>query len=208
MILCFRCLNAWNEEYNHKHLFWTTKNRVWRCFIFCSELFSVHLLLFFMFLFFTGFNWRVQIHSSEIFRSFYVSFVDIIFFLLSQANRYGSLCFLLRSKWFLPSSYVSCVLILEMESTTTNICGKLQTTQSGDALYFFPTFLLFIMFLLFKGFNWRVQTHASKIFRSSYVSFVEIFFFCFLKRTGMVLYVFFRCKWFLASSYVSGVLIL
>jgi len=45
---------------------------------------------------------------------------------------------------------------------------------------FFFLYLLWssvhLMFLLFTGLNWRVQTHASEIFRSSFVSFVEIFF--------------------------------
>jgi len=34
-------------------------------------------------------------------------FCGDLFFVLSQANKYGSLCFLLRSKWFLAWSYVS-----------------------------------------------------------------------------------------------------
>jgi len=56
------------------------------------------------------------------------------------------------------------------------------------------------MFLLFTGFNWRVQTHLSDIFLSSSFSFVDIFFFfCFLKQTGMVLYVFY---WYLMVSWL------
>jgi len=110
---CFFCLQASTEDYKHMHvrfavhLMFLCLNPIWRCFIFFFELSSVHLLLFIMFLLFIGLNWRVQTHASEIFLSSYVCFVEIFFFLLSQANKYGSLCFLLRSKWFLAWSYVS-----------------------------------------------------------------------------------------------------
>ena len=144
-----------------------------------SELSCVHLLLFILFLLFTGFNWRLQTHAYEIFRS----------------------------------SYVSCVLILEMKSTTTNICFKPQKTQSGDALYFFLTFLLFIFFCSSCFFCLRASTEEYKHMHlrfSVHLMFLFWRFFFLLsqvKRYGSLCF-FLRCKWFLASSYVSGVLIL
>ena len=77
MFQVFKCLK-WRVQPHPSVL--NRKNRVWSCFIFFSELSSVHLLLFIMFLLFTGLNWRVQTHASEIFRSSYVSFVEIFFF--------------------------------------------------------------------------------------------------------------------------------
>jgi len=56
------------------------------------------------FFLFTGFNLRVQTHAFEIFRSIYVSFLEIFVCLLSQANRYVSLFFVLSCIWFLASS--------------------------------------------------------------------------------------------------------
>jgi len=101
MFQVFKCLK-WRVQPQTSFL--TSKNRVWQCFIYFSELSSVHLLLFIMFLLFSDFNLRVQTHAFEIFRSSYVSFVDIFFCLLSQANRYVSLCFVMSCKWLLASS--------------------------------------------------------------------------------------------------------
>jgi len=61
MFQVFKCLK-WRVQPQSSVL--PPKNRVWRCFIFFSELSSVHVLLFIMFLLFTGFNWRWVWHAS------------------------------------------------------------------------------------------------------------------------------------------------
>ena len=135
MFQVFKCLK-WRVQPQSSVL--PPKNWVWRCFIFFSELSSVHILLFIMFLLFTGFNWRWVWHAS----------------FLTTKNRVW--------RCFIYFSDLSSVHLL-----------------------------LFIIFLLFTVFNWRVQTHSSNIFLWSSFSFVDNFFFWFLNRTGMVLYVFY-----------------
>jgi len=68
--------------------------------------FSVHHYHFF---YFTGFNWRLQRHAYEICRSSIHFCCGYLFFLVSQANWYFSLCFFQRSNGFFGWSYFSSV---------------------------------------------------------------------------------------------------
>jgi len=86
--------------------------------------------------------------------------------------------------------------MLEMKSTTTNICFEPQKTESGDALYFVLSFFLFIFFCSSCFFSLQASTEEYKYIHLRFsVHFMFLlwtsFFFCFLKRTGMVLYVFY-----------------
>jgi len=152
------------------------KTEYWSSFIFFLA-FSIKQVFFFlyllwcfvhlMFLLFTGLNWRVQTHASDIFRSSYVSFVDILFFWLSQANRYGSFYIY----WYLSNSCLDlmfqvfkCLKWRVQPHPSVLNCKK---PSIGRALYFFLAFSIkqiffflyllwfsvHLMFLLFTGLN-------------------------------------------------------
>jgi len=101
-----------------------------------------------------------------------------------------------------------------MKSTTTSICFKPQKTEYGDALYFFFSFLnqtcifLFIFTLIFRSsyvsFVYRLELKSTNTciwdFSFIFCFFCGDLFLCFLKRTGMVLYVFY---WDLSDSWLD-----
>jgi len=83
-----------------------------------------------------------------------------------------------------------------MKSTTTNIFFNPQKTESGDALYIFLSFLIFIFFCSSCFFCLQASTEDYKDMHLRFVVHLmflcgDLLFFCFLKRTGMVLYVFY-----------------
>jgi len=82
-----------------------------------------------------------------------------------------------------------------MKSTTTIICFNPPKIESGDALYFFLSYLLFIFFCSSCFFCLQASTEDYKDMHMRFVVHLMFilwisFFFCFLKRTNMVLYVF------------------
>jgi len=87
--------------------FFPPKNRLWRCFFYFSYISSFHLLLFIMFVLFTGFNWSLKRHASEISRSSVHFCCGYLFFWVCQANWYFSWFFLPRSDGFFALSYFS-----------------------------------------------------------------------------------------------------
>ena len=99
-ILFFRYINGWNEEYNHRRLFFPPKIRLWRCFFYFSYISSFHLLLFIMFVLFSGFNSRLKRHAPEISRSSVHFCCGYLIFLDFQPNWYFSSIFLQRSNVF------------------------------------------------------------------------------------------------------------
>ena len=83
-----------------------------------------------------------------------------------------------------------------MKSTTTLLFFKQQKIEFGDAISIFLTFHLFIFFCSSSFFCLQSSTedykHIHVIFSNDFLFFLsKPFFFWFLNRTGMVLYVFY-----------------
>ena len=176
--------------------FLTTKKPIMELFFLFFLHFIVSSSLFIMFVFFSGFNWRLNRHASEISRSSVHFCCGYLFFWVCQPNCYFSWIFLQRSNVFFCLSYFSGREMVEMKSTTTYIFFFHQKTHYGDVFSIFLSFhlssSLFIMFVFFSGFNWRLKRHASEISRSSVHFCCGYLFFLFVNLTGIFLQFFYK----------------